>query len=916
MSERVPNPGPVRPAPWALALLLCCALAGARAADLGPRPQAQGRFDPGTAIYVVVAGDELGGIAERFGVSVAELKGRNLLVGERLAVGRHLTVMGDTETAAPAGTPHGQVTGVPGSPGATMTIDGAQLPPPPPAFGGTIARNAAQSKPYWPARVEPPATAPNVLLIITDDTGYGTPATFGGVIPTPNLDRVAAAGLRYTNFHSTALCSPTRAALLTGRNHHSVGFGVIAEQSTGFPGYNSIITRDKATIGRVLKDHGYRTAWFGKDHNVPAFQASQDGPFDQWPIGMGFEYFYGFIGGDTNQWQPNLFRNTTQIYPFLGKPGWNLTTAMADDAIAYMNRITTLSPTQPFFIKYAPGGVHAPHHPTPEWIKKISDMHLFDQGWNRLRERIFANQKRLGVIPQDAQLTPWPTDLLKDWDSLTPDEQRMFIRQVDVFAAYVAYTDHEIGRVIQAVEDLGKLDNTLIIYISGDNGGSAEGTLIGTPNEVAMFNGMEVPVADQLKRFYDAWGSDRTYNHMAAPWSWAFSTPFSWTKQVASHFGGVKQGMAIAWPRVIKDKGGVRDQFHHIIDIVPTILEAAGIRAPERVDGIAQSPLEGVSMNYSFDAANAKAPSTHRTQYFEMMGDHALYHDGWIASTKVMRPPWNTFSAVSQDPTGYPWELYELATDWTQSSDVAAKYPDKLKELQDLFWVEATKYQVLPLDASVATRLVAPRPSITAGRRVFTWTQPLTGTPNGDAPSLLNASYRIKAQVQVPKGGAEGMIITQGGRFGGYGFYLASGKPVFTWNLADLKRVRWEGPKPLTPGRHTLEFDFRYEGLGIGTLAFNNLSGIGRGGTGVLKVDGKEVARKRMERTLPLILQWDESLDVGSDTLTGVDDADYQPPFAFTGTLEKVTLSIDRPILSPNDERKLEQAGRDNKASE
>jgi arylsulfatase len=803
----------------------------------------------------------------------------------------------------------------PGSPAATTTIDGRQLPPPPPAFGGKIERNATQSTPWWPPRVEPPEGAPNVLLIITDDTGYGTPSTFGGVIPTPALDRVAANGLRYTNFHSTALCSPTRAALITGRNHHSAGFGVISEQSTGYPGYDSIITRDKATVGRILKGNGYRTSWFGKDHNVPAFQASQDGPFDQWPIGMGFEYFYGFIGGDTNQWQPNLFRNTTQIYPFVGKPGWNLTTAMADDAIAYLQRINALAPEQPFFIKYAPGGVHAPHHATPEWIEKISDMHLFDQGWNALREQIFENQKRLGVIPKNAKLTPWPKELLKEWDQLTADEKKMFVRQVDVFAAYVAYTDHEIGRVIQAVEDIGKLDDTLVIYISGDNGGSAEGTLIGTPNEVAMFNGIEVPVAAQLANFYDAWGSDRTYNHMAVAWSWAFSTPFSWTKQVASHFGGVRQGMAIMWPNQIKDRGGVRHQFHHVIDVVPTILEAAGVRQPDRVDGIPQSPIEGVSMRYTFDEANANAPSTHRTQYFEMMGDHAIYHDGWIASTKVMRPPWVTFAPVSGDPATYPWELYDLANDWTQSDDVAAENPAKLKELQDLFWAEAQKYQVLPLDATVATRLITPRPSITAGRNVFTWTGPLTGTPNGDAPSILNASYRFEAEIEVPQGGGEGMLITQGGRFGGYGFYLLAGKPVFTWNLADLKRVQWQGPAVLSAGAHTLEFDFDYDGLGMGTLAFNDMSGIGQGGTGVLKVDGKVVAEQKMEHTLPLILQWDENLDIGSDTLTPVAE-DYETPFEFNGKIERIRLSIDRPKLTPEDEQKLQAAQRSNRASE
>jgi len=809
-----------------------------------------------------------------------------------------------------------EVSGEPGSPSAKIAIDGKQLPAPPQEFKGKIGKTAADSKTYWPATITPQQGAPNVLLIITDDAGYGVPSTFGGVIPTPALDRIAQNGLRYTNFHSTALSSPTRAALITGRNHHSVGFGVISEQATGYPGYDSFITKDKATVGRIMRDNGYGTAWFGKNHNTPSFQASQAGPFDQWPTGMGFEYFYGFMGGDTNQWQPgNLVRNTTPIYPYEGNPDFNLTTAMADEAVDYINRMHALTPDKPFFIKYAPGGTHAPHHPTPEWIKKISDMHLFDEGWNKLRETIFANQKKLGVIPQDAKLTPWPKDLLKEWDQLTPDEKKLFIKQADVFAAYVAYTDNEIGRVIQAVEDIGKLDNTLIIYIEGDNGTSAEGTLNGTPNEVAMFNSVDVPVDVQLKYFYDAWGSDKTYNHMAVPWAWAFDTPFSWTKQVVAYFGGTKQGMAISWPKVITDKGGIRHQFHHVIDIVPTILEAAGIKEPEYVDGIKQSPIEGVSMLYTFDKKNAEAPSTRKTQYFEMMGNRALYHDGWIASTTVMRAPWSHFPP-KESVLDYPWELFNLNEDWTQAENIAAKNPQKLKELQDLFWQEAEKYQVLPLDDTMVDRLIAPRPSITAGRNVFIWTRPMTGTPNGDAPSLLNTSYNFKAEVEVPEGGAEGMIITQGGRFAGYGFYLLKGKPVFLWNLVDLKRIRWEGAEALKPGKHTLEFDFRYNGLGPGTMAFGDYSGIGQGGTGVLKVDGKEVSNQKMAKTLPFILQWDENLDIGADTGSPVDDDDYQPPFNFTGTIDKVTLTIDRPKLSQDDIKKLQAAQHAKKASE
>jgi arylsulfatase len=802
-----------------------------------------------------------------------------------------------------------QITGTPGSPGATLSISGEQLPAPAPAFGGVIKENALQSKPWWAPRIVPPKGAPNVLLIMTDDSGYGVPSTFGGVIPTPALDRVAANGLRYTQMHSTALCSPTRAALITGRNHHSAGFGVISEQATGFPGYNSIIGKDKATIGRLLKDNGYATSWFGKNHNTPAFQASQAGPFDQWPVGMGFEYFYGFVGGDTSQWQPNLFRNTTQIYPFEGKPGWNLTTAMADDAISYMNQLNQIDPGKPFLIHYAPGGTHAPHHPTQEWVDKIHAMHLFDDGYEKLRERIFSNQKRLGVIPQDAGLSPWPSDMLKPWDQTTDEEKKLFIRQVEVFAAYAAYTDHEIGRVIQAVEDMGKLDNTLIIYINGDNGTSAEGGPLGTPNEVAFFNGLNKLPVDVQMRWFDVWGTDQTYNHMSAAWSWAFDTPFSWFKQVASHLGGVRQGMAVSWPGHISDPGSIRTQFMHVIDVVPTILEATGIRAPDVVDGIKQAPIEGISFAYTFDARNADAPSRRTTQYFEMFGDHAIYQDGWMLSTEVKRAPWEAFGPANPDPlNNVTWELFNLKEDYSQVRDIAAQHPEKVEELRTVFLQEARKYNVLPLDASVASRIVAPRPNITAGRSEFVYAVPMVGLPQGDSPLLLNTSYTITAEIDVPEGGAEGMILTSGGRFGGYGFYLLKGKPVWTWNLVNLKRIRWEGLRPLAPGRHSVVFDFTYDGAGPETLAFNNFEGVGRSGTGTLSVDGKVVATQPMEQTLPMILQWDESFDIGSDTLTGVDDNDYQPPFPLTARLNRLTVRLDRPSLSEADRKRLQDA--------
>ena len=810
-----------------------------------------------------------------------------------------------------------QTTGTPGSPSATTTITGKQLPAPDPKFGGVIKEGALQSKAWWAPRVVPPKQAPNILLIMTDDAGFGVPSTFGGVIPTPAMDRVAKSGLRYNNIHSTALCSPTRAALITGRNHHSAGFGVISEQATGFPGYNSIIPKDKATIGRILLDNGYATSWFGKDHNTPAFAASQIGPFDQWPTGMGFEYFYGFVGGDANQWEPNLFRNTTQIYPFQGKPGWNLVTGMADDAIDYLNRINQIDPNKPFFCYYVPGATHAPHHPTKEWVDKIHDMHLFDGGWNKLRETIFANQKRLGVIPQDTQIEPWPTNTLKNWEDCTPDEKKLFIKQVEVFAAFEAYNDYEIGRVIQAVEDMGKLDNTLVIYINGDNGTSAEGGPIGTPNEVAFFNGVPVPVAVQLAKYYDDWGTERTYNHMSAGWSWAFDTPFTWFKQNASRLGGIRQCMCVSWPGHIKDAGALREQFCHVIDIAPTLLEVCGIPAPESVDGIKQAPIEGTSLAYTFDAKNAAEPSRHKTQYFEMMGQWALYHEGWLLSTKVNRAPWEAFGAANPDPlNNQVLELYDLNKDFSQSQNLADKFPDKAKDLKKMFIKEAEKYQVLPLDASVAGRIVAPRPNITAGRTEFVYTHPMVGLPQGDSPMLLDASYTITADIEVPQDGAEGMILTSGGRFAGYGFYLLKGKPVFLWNLIDLERIKWEGSDALTPGKHMVEFDFKYDGLGAGTLAFNNFSGLGRSGTGTLKVDGKEVMTKKMERTLPMILQWDESFDIGSDTLTGVNDADYQPPFTLTAKLNKLTIKVDRPELSKEDIAKLEAAMRNNKLSE
>jgi len=846
------------------------------------------------------------------------------------------------------------VTGTLGQADATTTIDGKQIPPPPPKFGGVIKESAKDSTPWWPPRIVPPKGAPNVLLIMTDDQGYGVPGTFGGVIPTPSLDRIANSGLRYIQFHSTALCSPTRAALITGRNHHSVGFGVIGELSTGYPGYDSVIGPENATIGEILKENGYATSWFGKDHNTPGFQYSTTaGPFDQWPTGMGFQYFYGFLGGETDQWTPYLFRNTTEVTPWVGHPDYNLTTDLADDAIKYLRNLNAAAPDKPFFLYYVPGGSHSPHQPTQEWIDKFKGK--FDMGWNAMREQIFANQKRLGVIPANAQLTPWPDDLPK-WDSLTAVQKKLYARQAEVYAAYTAYTDYEIGRVIQEVQNMGKLDNTLIIYIDGDNGTSPEGSLSGTYNQMTAYNGvMDVPEPLQLLHYRD-WGSDKTYPHMAVAWAWAFDTPFKWTKQVASHFGGTRQGMAISWPGHIKDVGAIRTQFHHIIDIVPTILEAAGIQAPDEVKGIKQKPIEGVSMLYTFDSANANAPSKRDTQYFEMVGNRAIYHDGWIAATTPPSPPWLMGTGKMPDiVNGYKWELYNITEDFTENNDLAASNPDKLKELQALFLTEAAKYQVFPLDNSGFVRLLGPKPSATAGVTDFTYTGENPGIPVGNAPSILDRDYTITANITVPDGGAEGVIATMGGRFGGYAlllthsfnwwlksdlfkgiglgllvlgvllvwlgrngkwkvrfgyallllaaiglvavfatdlFGIGRGRPVFVYNFLDLERFRWQGLSSLGAGKHTIVFDFKYDGPGPA-----------KGGTGVLTVDGKEVARKTIPHTIPLLMSIDETFDIGIDTRTPVDFT-YDVPFEFTGTIDKLNYKLGPSQMTAEQQQK------------
>ena len=563
-----------------------------------------------------------------------------------------------------------------------------------------------------------------------------------------------------------------------------------------------------------------------------------------------------------------------------------------------MRDLNASAPDKPFLLYYVPGGTHSPHQPKPEWIAKFKGK--FDMGYEKLRDEIFANQKRLGVIPADAQLTPWPNEIAK-WDSLSLLEKKLFERQAEVFAGYAAYTDNEINRVIQEVADLGKLDNTLIIYICGDNGTSPEGTLYGAFNQLTAYNGiLKAPEALQMLH-YENWGSDKTYPHMAVGWAWAFDTPFKWTKQVASHFGGTRQGLAISWPGHIKDVGGIRTQFHHVIDIVPTILEATGIKAPETVNGITQRPIEGVSMAYTF--ADAKAPSTRTTQYFEMAGNRGIYNDGWMANTTPFAPPWDLATGKLPDVVnGYKWELYHITEDFTQNNDLADKNPDKLKEMQALFLTEAAKYNVLPLDNTAFVRLQTPRPSAVAGKTEFTYAGENAGIPLGNAPDVLDKDFTITAEITVPKGGAEGMIVTLGGRFGGYGFFLQKGKPVFVYNLLDLERFRWEGGiggkigedffgRALPPGKHTLVFDFKYDGPGPG-----------KSGTGVLTVDGKELAKKKLEHTIPLMMTIDETFDVGIDTRTGVDDS-YKLPFKFTGTIDKLTFKLGPSQLAEADQK-------------
>jgi len=723
--------------------------------------------------------------------------------------------------------------------------------------------------------VKAPAGAPNVLIVLIDDVGFGASGTFGGPVPMPTLDRLARAGLRYNNFHTTALCSPTRMALKTGRNHHTAETGSVMETATAFPGNSGQVPNSVAPLAEMLRLNGYSTAAFGKWHETAAWETSVSGPFDRWPTHAGFDKFYGFIGGETNQWAPFLYDGVTQV-ELPDNPKYHFLTDMTDKTVAWIRYQKAITPDKPFFVYYAPGATHAPHHVPPEWIAKWKGK--FDQGWDKLREETLARQIAAGVVPAGTKLAPKP-DAIKDWAALGADEKRLFTRQAEVFAAFLDMTDHEVGRVVQALEQVGQLDNTLVFYIVGDNGSSAEGGMNGLFNEYTYFNGVQEQVPDLLK-LLDKWGGPETYPHMAAGWAVAFDAPFTWTKQVASSFGGTRNGLVVHWPKGIRAKGELRSQFHHVIDVAPTVLEAATLPEPKVVNGTPQIPMEGVSFAYTFD--DAKAKDRHLTQYFEIFGNRAVYHDGWLAGT-VHKAPWEPKPrhALLEDV----WELYDARSDFSLASDLAAKNPAKLAEMQALFMKEASKYHVLPIDDRVLERTNAElvgRPDVMGGRTSLTLAEGMTGMMENVFLNVKNKSVTITAEVEVPESGANGAILVQGGRFGGWALYVKDGRPAYDYNFLGMERSTIAATQPLAPGKATIEFDFAYDG-----------GGMGKGGTGALLVNGQKVAEGRIERTQPMIFSGDETADVGIDLGTPVVEAiGAEARSRFTGHIPKVTIEV------------------------
>jgi arylsulfatase A-like enzyme len=726
--------------------------------------------------------------------------------------------------------------------------------------------------------LRPPAGAPNVLVVLLDDVGFGASSAFGGPISTPTFDRLAAAGLRYSRFHTTALCSPTRAALLSGRNHHTVGMGGITEIATSAPGYSSLRPNTCAPLAETLKLNGYSTAQFGKCHEVPVWETSPMGPFDNWPSGGGgFEHFYGFLGGETNQYAPALYRDTTPVEPDrTPEEGYHFTEDMTDHTIDWVRQQKALMPDKPFFVYYAPGATHAPHHVAPEWSAKYKGR--FDQGWDALREEIIARQKDLGVVPPEAELTTRP-DEIPAWDDMPAELQPVLARQMEVYAGFMEHTDHHVGRLVDALEDLDLLDNTLVYVIIGDNGASAEGTLNGTFNEIISLNGaaaLETP--EFMAAHIDKFGTPEAYNHYAVGWAHAMDTPYQWTKQVASHWGGTRNGTIVHWPAGIAARGETRHQFHHVIDVAPTVLEAAGLPEPISVHGVAQRPLEGVSMAYSF--ADADAPDRHSTQYFEMFCNRGIYHQGWTAVTRHSTP-WE-FTAELPAFEDDVWELY-APDDWTQAQDIAAQNPERLRHLQQLFVLEASKYNVFPLDDRRVERLnsdLAGRPTLAHGNRQILFGG-MGRLSENTVLNIKNKSHAVTADLSVPDGDATGVIVSQGGAFGGWSLYLHEGRPAYCYNLFGMQRFTVHGDTAVPSGEHQVRMEFGYDG-----------GGLGKGGTVDLFVDGKPAAQGRVEATVPMIFSADETLDVGSDTATPVSD-DYGPENdTFSGRIHWVQIDL------------------------
>ena len=749
------------------------------------------------------------------------------------------------------------------------------LPRPDFRFPGEVGRTYLESDPaQFPKPVQAPEGAPNILLILIDDCGFGQYSTFGGGIPSPTMDRLAAEGLRYNHFHTTALCSPTRAALITGRNHHSASFAGITELATGYDGYTCILPKSCGSVGEVLRQNGYMTAWIGKNHNTPTWETSAAGPFDRWVNGLGFDYFYGFNGGDMNHWNPVLYQNR-DLVPASIDPNYHLTTDLADKAIAWVRQAYSIAPGRPYFLYVATGATHAPHHTPKEWIEKFKGK--FDGGWDKYREETLKRQKTLGVVPMDTKLTV-RSEGLPAWDSLNADQKRLYARMMEVFAGYAAHCDNELGRIVEACKQLPGSDNTLIIYIAGDNGASAEGGLEGSLCENMFFNGFSEKWQDNIKAI-DELGGPKHFNHFPSAWAHAMNTPFQWTKQVASHFGGTRNPMIISWPDRIKDKGGLRTQFLHTIDIVPTLYELCAISAPTDLNGVKQKPIEGISFAFTLD--DAKAPSRRKTQYFELACNRGLYHDGWMASSPSFVPWQPVREGFDLDKA--KWELYKIDEDFSQANDLAKKYPEKLRQLQDLWWVEAAKYSVLPLDWRAGIRMNAElmgRPSLIAGRTKMTYYPGTIGLPDAASPSMCNKSWTITAEIEVPESNANGMIVTHGGLEGGYGLYLRDGKPTFVYNFLGVERPAFGAQEPLPKGKTKLVVDFAYDG-----------GGMGKGGKITMAANGKKIAEGRLARTIPIQFSLGEGLDIGRDIGSPVDFT-YELPFAFTGKIEKVTIEL------------------------